>query len=119
MDGMTRRSALLAAAALSLSATESQAGEPGQSGEAKKLLLLHIVLPDGQAIDLKASEATIDFGTAAKLAVTPSGVLPVAVVAEKLNPAGIPSDAFEPRVRKPFNAFPPQDDLNNPGTRVN
>jgi hypothetical protein len=77
MDGMTRRSALLAAAAVSLSTTELLA-EGQAPGEGKKPLLLHIVLPDGQTIDLKAAEVKIDFGMPAKLLVTPNGVLPAA-----------------------------------------
>jgi hypothetical protein len=80
MEDMTRRSALLAAAAIGVAAAESVAGEDGQSksGQApqpQKTLLLHIVLPDGQTVDMKASELVIDFGGASRLLVKPDGLM--------------------------------------------
>lgn len=121
MDGISRRSALLAAAAASMSATELLAD--GQTpGEGKKPLLLRIVLPDGQAIDIKASEVKIDFGTSAKLLVTPSGVLPAFDPVAQPSPSNDflnPSTAPRPRSRPatgvdPLDRLVPEPDPFNP-----
>jgi hypothetical protein len=70
-----------AAAAASLSATGSAAEQlddksGGERSRPPKPLMLHIVLPDGQVVDLKASELVIDFGGNNRLSVKPDGLLP-------------------------------------------
>ena len=81
MENITRRSALIAAAAVGLSATasaaEPQGDKPGgdRSRQARPLSL-HIVLPDGQVVDLKAAELVIDFGGDHRLLVKPDGLMP-------------------------------------------
>jgi hypothetical protein len=81
MENITRRSALIAAAAFGLTAAESSAGEtskdqPGERRASPKPLTLHIVLPDGQTVDLKAAELVIDFGGSNRLLVKPDGMMP-------------------------------------------
>jgi hypothetical protein len=81
VENITRRSALIAAAAVGLSATAS-AAEPqgdkpgGDRSRQTKPLSLHITLPDGQVVELKAAELVIDFGGDHRLLVKPDGLTP-------------------------------------------
>ncbi len=81
MENISRRSALIAAAAVGLSATaaaaESHGDKPnGDNSRQPRPLALHIVLPDGQTVDLKAAELVIDFGGDHRLLVKPDGLSP-------------------------------------------
>ena len=81
MENISRRSALIAAAAVGLSANATAAEQPGDKSGGDRSrqprpLALHITLPDGQVVDLKAAELVIDFGGDHRLLVKPDGLSP-------------------------------------------